>query len=174
MQCSFTQEAITHLVMTTIITFLWPGLLSGFMWISACEPHKPVTSPSSKSNDEAMSKTDTTPAEWTLVLSGIFDSAGTSLVKISKPIVYHRPLEYPTPNQVKGKFKAIVFYSSADSLVVHFDALVAGDKPVQGSQHGFFELQIPLKDRNISSIHIIASHPEKQFAHFTRNDIIYQ
>ena len=107
----------------------------------------------------------------TLVIEGIFDSAGNSLVRISNPVLYNRKLTQPLPNQVTGRYKVAVMFIDQDSIQVPFDALVAGDRSDGVSMHGFFEIQIPVKD-NIKWLKIIENYNKKQHAFFRKEDII--
>ena len=107
----------------------------------------------------------------TLVLQGIFDSSGNALVKIEKPALYDRKLSRPTPDQREGRYVILITYSDADSLKVYFDALVAGDRDDR-ARHGFFEIQVPVKDQKIRSIKIIESASRKLHKEFKDDDII--
>ncbi|HEX6179702.1 MAG TPA: hypothetical protein VFZ47_00575 [Chitinophagaceae bacterium] len=107
----------------------------------------------------------------TLVIQGIFDSAGIELIKIDRPALYNRHLPHPTPNLRTGRYIVLVQYNDADSIKTYFDALVAGDRDNK-SQHGFFEVQIPVKDQPIQSVKIIEVATRKILSTFSQKDII--
>ena len=107
----------------------------------------------------------------TLVLQGIFDDAGNALVKIDKPALYDRKLSRPTPDQREGRYFILINYADADSLKVYFDALVGGDRDDK-IRHGFFEIQVPVKNQNIRSIKIIETATRKLHKEFKNEDII--
>ena len=115
---------------------------------------------------EAMQQT-----QKTLVIQGIFDSAGIELIKIDKPALYNRHLPHPTPNLRTGRYIVLLQYNEADSVKTYFDALVAGDRDTK-SQHGFFEVQIPVKDQAIQSVKIIEVATRKILKTFSQKDII--
>lgn len=112
--------------------------------------------------------------EKTLVIQGTFDSAGTRLLNIRQPVVYNRKLLRPTPDQPNGKFEANVQYASGDSVRIPFDALVAGDRQGQEAMHGFFELQIPVKEEPIQQVKIVETRSQKKLALFRKEDILHQ
>jgi hypothetical protein len=111
-------------------------------------------------------------SEKTLVLQGIFDSAGNKLVKIDKPTLYNRKLSRPTPDKQEGRYMVLIHYHSADSLKVFFDALVSGDRKEDHAVYGFFEIQVPVKNKNIESVKIMETKTRKRFAEFSAIDII--
>ena len=115
---------------------------------------------------EAMEQT-----QKTLVIQGIFDSAGVELIKIERPTLYNRHLAHPTPNLRTGRYFVLIQYNESDSLKTYFDGLVAGDRDIK-SQHGFFEVQIPVKDQAIQSLKIIEVATRKVLITFRQKDII--
>jgi hypothetical protein len=108
----------------------------------------------------------------TLVIQGIFDSSGNALVKIVKPTLYNRSLSRPTPDQSQGRYMVLINFDRGDSLKVYFDALVSGDRENDTARHGFWEVQIPVKDEKIRIVKIIEAKTRKLFAEFKNEDII--
>jgi hypothetical protein len=107
----------------------------------------------------------------TLVLQGIFDSSGNTLIRIDKPTLHNRQLSRPTPDQREGRYFALINYSTADSLKVYFDGLVSGDR-VDERRHGFWEIQVPVKDEKIMSVKIIEARTRRLLAEFNKDDIL--
>ena len=108
----------------------------------------------------------------TLVLQGIFDSSGNALVKIDNPVIYSRQLSRPTPDQHEGRYMVLINFSALDSLKVCFDALVSGDRKNDTAQHGFWEVQVPVKEEKILFVKIIEVKTRKLLAEFKNEDII--
>lgn len=113
---------------------------------------------------------DSPISEKTLVIAGILDSSGNTLLSIQKPVLYSRPANSSKISIQKGRYRVAVQYTNKDSVVVYFDGLVAGDRNEAPLQHGFFEVEIPVKYR-IASIKIIEVNSKKVLKEFTPDDI---
>jgi hypothetical protein len=90
-------------------------------------------------------------SEGVVVIQGIFDSAGERLLEL-KPVRYYSwHSRHPTPYQQKGCFIVEITYVSGEVTTVPFDALVADDSSPGITEHGFFEVIIPVSGK-IASI----------------------
>jgi hypothetical protein len=98
----------------------------------------------------------------TLVIQGIFNKAGDSLLELKKPILYNRTLAKATPSIAKGIYSAVISYQDGQSVVVPFNAL-ASDDSGRKAFHGFFELQIPVRE-GITSIKICRTESNQVLA----------
>jgi hypothetical protein len=144
-----------------------------FQCTAACVQRDAHKKNSSSEKQEAMAdqREDLQQASKTLVVQGILDSAGNELIKINKPALYNRPLSLPMPNLRTGRYMVLINYNEADSMKTYFDALVGGDREGK-MQHGFFEVQIPVKDLQIQSVKMIEVPTRKVLSTFRREDII--
>lgn len=114
---------------------------------------------------------DAQQSNKTLVVQGILDSSGNELIKIDKPALYKRNLSHPTPNLRTGRYMVFIQYQQTDSAKTYFDAFVGGDREDR-MQHGFFEVQVPVKDRQILLVKIMEVATGKVLATFRQNDIM--
>jgi hypothetical protein len=92
-------------------------------------------------------------SEGVVVIQGIFDSAGEKLLEL-KPVRYYSwHSRHPTPHQQKGRFIVEINYVSGEVTITPFDALVADDSSPGRTEHGFFEVIVPVSGK-IASIRI--------------------
>ena len=105
-----------------------------------------------------------------IIVQGIFNANGDSLLKI-KPLLrkaWH--LKTPLPNQQKGVYEVVVNYKNGSSQAVPFDAMVADDSPGGKTVHGFFEVDIPVNGP-IHLIQIIKTSTGFVYKTFSEKDI---
>ena len=105
---------------------------------------------------------DTRVQQNTLVIQGVFNKSGDSLLELKKVVLYNRKLSRATPSITGGRYRAVVHYQNKKEAVVQFNALVSDDSG-RKAVHGFFELQIPVHE-GITSVRIFQVKPEKLFA----------
>jgi len=150
-----------------------------FAFISQCA-NREIRGKSKNSGDSSFAHTqgsstntlqEMQPSNKTMVLQGIFDSSGNKLTKVENPAIYNRPLSRPTPDQREGRYVAVINYDGGDSVKVFFDGLVSGDRKGV-TQHGFWEIQVPIKDDKIKSVKILESRTRRLHADFKNKDII--
>src|SRR6185436_17071123 len=82
-----------------------------------------------------------------LVIRGIFNASGDSLLKIEplKKMSAQQKIIFPV---AENKFFEVrIHYPNGDADSIFFDALVASDAEGQSPVHGFFELFVEVKSR---------------------------
>ncbi len=110
--------------------------------------------------------------EGVVVIQGIFDSAGEKLLQL-KPVRYYSwHSKHPTPYQQKGRFIVAITYASGKVTTVPFDALVADDSSPGITEHGFFEVTIPVSGK-IASILITDETRRTIFARIDGSEICH-
>ncbi len=111
------------------------------------------------------------PSERVVVIQGIFDSAGEKLLEL-KPLHYYSwRSRHPTPYQQKGRFIVEITYVSGEVTTVPFDALVADDSSPGITEHGFFEVIVPVSGK-IASILITDETRRAIFARIDGSKIL--
>ena len=150
-----------------------------FAFIAQCA-NREIRGKSKDSGDSSFARTSDSstntlqemqPSNKTMVLQGIFDSSGNRLTKVENPVIHNRPLSRPTPDQREGRYVALINYDKGDSVKVFFDGLVSGDR-AGATQHGFWEIQVSVKDEKIRSVKILESSTRRLHADFKNEDII--
>jgi len=109
----------------------------------------------------------------TLVIKGIFDSSGNRLISIERPVLYNREIPESAFKQDKGRYQSTIKYKTGDSLNVYFDGFVAGDRDETQMRHGFFELQLSVRE-DILWIRITDLKNGKMLKQFSNKDIVLQ
>lgn len=110
------------------------------------------------------------PADSVIVIQGVFDAAGTTLLKL-EPVRRHAWRSGPMPTQQEGIFVVTVTYVTGDSVSVPFDALIADDSDPGVTQHGFFQVTIPISGK-MASIRITDAKGETTFARIEGAEIL--
>ncbi len=103
-----------------------------------------------------------------LVIDGIFDATGTTLLRLDPVHCYARH-SGPAPNQTQGTYVVETTYADGNRAELFFDALVADD--AGHTQHGFFEVVQPV-DGAIAQIRITTSDRRRVFAHIAGAAVI--
>jgi hypothetical protein len=76
-----------------------------------------------------------------VIVRGIFDPLGKTLLRLD-PVRIYPQRSRPVPCQAQGVFIAEVVLANGGTVHLAFDALIADD--AGRTQHGFFELTIPV------------------------------
>lgn len=105
-----------------------------------------------------------------LVLKGVFDSTGEKLLIIEKPVLYKRNIKEFT-KQENGRYHISIKYRDGERVDFFLNALVSGDRDNTQAREGFFEWQLPVKNK-IDSIHINDNKRTKLVRSFSRKDIV--
>ena len=109
------------------------------------------------------------PGGGVLVVQGIFDPAGEELLKFG-PIRRFDWQWEASPFEPKGLFLVTVTEMSGQVVTVKFDALVADDSENDVTEHGFFEVFVPVKGP-IASVIITDGTGGKVFARIAGSEI---
>ena len=110
-------------------------------------------------------------SEGVVVIQGIFDSAGEKLLELKPVRYYSLHSSHPIPHQQKGHFTVEIIYVSGEVITVPFDALVAGDSSPGITEHGFFEVTVPVSGK-IASILITDATRRTIFARIDGSEIL--
>lgn len=103
------------------------------------------------------------PNEGVAVIQGIIDPLGEQLVEL-KSVRYYATRSSPLATQQNsGRFRAEVASAMGEVTTVSYDALVADDSFPGITQHGLFEVTVPVNDK-IASIFISDATRSKVFA----------
>lgn len=78
-----------------------------------------------------------------LIVHGTLDPEGRRLVDLKPPRTRCRP--GPVVVAGSGEYELVVRYRSGEEASFPFDALIADDSPGSTTQHGFFEVAVPLR-----------------------------
>jgi len=111
-----------------------------------------------------------TPTTTTvLVVDGIFDPSGQELLQLGPVRLQSWPSQQISPAQ-RGEFIVEVRYTTGQTSVVPFDAIVADDSAQGITQHGFFEVALPVMGP-IASVLIMNTDRTKTFGRIDGSDI---
>ena len=99
-----------------------------------------------------------------VVIQGIFDPTGERLLELKPVCWYATSITSPKTSQPSGRFSAEITSATGAVVTRPFNARVADDSFPGITQHGFFEVSVPVSG-TIVSIFITDATRTKVFAH---------
>jgi hypothetical protein len=159
---------------TSLFDIMVGGQLTNSAWVDVITYNfflaSPILTSSMISAATDNGKDEENPSERVLVIQGIFNPQGDSLVSL-EPVFSFPWLSQATPLRQTGVFAVEVTDEAGNVTRARFDALVADDSGEEGEvRHGFFEIMLAVpSNREVVSLRITDAEGARVFGGFDRS-----
>ncbi|MCI0560261.1 MAG: hypothetical protein MN733_17380 [Nitrososphaera sp.] len=151
----------------TLNDIMSPGLLTNQAWVKTANYNFFLGSLALSSTSNGTSADQEDSSERILVIQGIFNPEGDSLLYLEPVFRFPWPSQ-PTSRRQGGRFAVAVTDETGNVTRTPFDALVADDAGPE--RHGFFEIMVAVpSDREVVSLRITDAEGARVFGGFDRS-----